>query len=97
MHLGKVIGTLWATRKYPALEGAKLQILQPVDKTLRERGSPLIAVDTIGAGAGEIVFYITSREATIPYRVELVPIDASIVGIVDRVDIFTTDQKEGKP
>ncbi len=87
MHLGKVIGTIWATRKYPALEGAKLQIVQPVDKNLDNRGAPLVAVDTIGAGSGEIVMYITSREATIPYRVELVPIDASIIGIVDRVDV----------
>ncbi|HHL71727.1 MAG TPA: ethanolamine utilization protein EutN [Bacteroidetes bacterium] len=87
MHLGKVIGTIWATRKYPALEGAKLQIVQPVDKNLDDRGAPLVAVDTIGAGSGEIVMYITSREATIPYRVELVPIDASIIGIVDRVDV----------
>lgn len=50
-------------------------------------GDPLVAVDTVGAGAGETVFYISSREATIPLRPEMTPVDASIVGIVDRIDL----------
>jgi ethanolamine utilization protein EutN len=47
----------------------------------------MIAVDTVGAGQGETVFYITSREAVIPLPVEMAPVDASIVGIVDRIDL----------
>lgn len=89
MYLAKVIGTVWATRKVESLEGAKMQIIQPLTSRFETEGDPLVAIDTIGAGPGEIVFYITAREAVIPYRREMAPIDASIVGIVDHVDLFT--------
>lgn len=88
MYLAKVIGTVWATRKVESLEGAKMQIIQPLSSELEPQGDPFVAIDTIGAGPGEIIFYITAREAVIPYRREMAPIDASIVGIVDRVDRF---------
>lgn len=90
MHLARVIGTVWATVKYPALEGAKMQLIQPLDGRLQPAGGPIAAVDTVGAGQGEVVYYVTAREATIPYPADLVPIDASIVGIVDRMDYFKT-------
>lgn len=86
MFFGKVIGTVWATRKDQNLEGFKLQLVQPLTARREDTGDPLIAVDTIGAGPGETVFYITAREATIPLPVEMAPVDASIVGIVDRID-----------
>lgn len=86
MHLARVIGTIWATQKVETLEGAKLQIIQPLTAAQQPAGSPIIAVDTIGAGPREVVFYITAREAVIPYRAEMAPIDASIIGIVDHVD-----------
>jgi ethanolamine utilization protein EutN len=86
MNMAKVIGTIWATRKDPALEGCKLQIIQPLDCEFRKIGEPMVAVETVGAGQGEYVYYITAREATFPLEKPLVPTDCSIVGIVDRVD-----------
>lgn len=85
MYLGKVIGTIWATRKYEALTGYKMQFVQPVDAKLTSVGEPLVALDTIGAGPGEIVYYVTSCEAVIPLDVDMAPVDASIVGIVDSI------------
>ncbi|MCH8018312.1 EutN/CcmL family microcompartment protein [candidate division KSB1 bacterium] len=88
MNLAKVIGTIWATVKDENLVGAKMQIIQPLDYNEKKVGDPMVAVDTIGAGPGEIVYYTTAREATIPYPTRIAPIDASIVGIVDRIDIY---------
>jgi len=87
MFLGKVIGTIWATRKDENLQNFKLQFVQPMNARSEHIGDPIVAVDTVGAGPGEIVFYITAREATIPLPVEMAPVDASIVGIVDRIDV----------
>jgi len=84
--MAKVIGTIWATQKHPSLDGKKLQIIQPYDLEFRKIGGPIVAVDTVGAGQGEYVYYITAREASLPMEKRLTPTDASIVGIVDRVD-----------
>jgi len=86
MFFGKVIGTIWATRKNPALEKLKMLLVQPVDSSRASTGAPIIAVDTVGAGSGETVFYITAREATIPLPDSFAPVDAAIIGIVDRID-----------
>ena len=86
MFFAKVIGTVWATRKDEHLLHFKLQFIQPLNAQREHVGDPIVAVDTIGAGIGETVFYITAREATIPLPVEMAPVDASIVGIVDRID-----------
>ena len=86
MILGKVIGTIWATRKYDTLKNYKLQLLQPLNGDLEKQGDPIIALDTAGAGPGEIVYYITSSEAVIPLDVKMAPVDASIVGIVDSIN-----------
>lgn len=87
MFFAKVIGTLWATQKDETMKSFKLQIIQPLNAKREHAGSPIVAVDTVGAGQGETVFYITSREAVIPLPVEMAPVDASIVGIVDRIDL----------
>ena len=87
MFFAKVIGTVWATRKDQNLEKFKIQFIQPLNADRRPVGDPVAAVDTVGAGPGETVLYITSREATIPLPVEMAPVDASIVGIVDRIDV----------
>ncbi len=89
MFLGRVIGTVWATRKDETLRNFKLQFVQPLSANREKAGSPLVAVDTVGAGPGETVFYITAREAVIPLPVETAPVDASIVGIVDRIDLVS--------
>lgn len=85
MLLGKVIGSIWATRKYDAVKGYKLLLIQPINGNYEKLGDPIISVDTVGAGPGEIVFYATSYEAVIPLDVDMAPVDASIVGIVDSI------------
>jgi ethanolamine utilization protein EutN len=87
MFLARVIGTVWGTRKDSQLKGFTLQFIQPIDRHRNRVGDPLVAVDTVGAGPGETVMYITAREAVIPLPVDEAPVDASIVGIVDRIDI----------
>lgn len=87
MHLGRVIGTIWATRKYEAITGYKMQFVQPINGSLEKLGDPLIALDTVGAGPGEIIYYVTSSEAVIPLDVDMAPVDASIVGIVDSINV----------
>lgn len=88
-ELARVEGTIWATSKYPDLEGAVMQLIRPLDVDadgeLVPCGGPFTAVDTIGAGPGDVVLYITAYEAVIPYPRDLVPIDAAIIGIVDDV------------
>lgn len=88
MNFAKVVGTVWATQKYSSLAGAKMQIIQPIDHNKKNVGAEIVAVDTVGAGPGEMVYFVTAKEAIIPYPINLTPIDASIVGIVDRIDIF---------
>ena len=88
LFLGKVIGNIWATQKYEALKSFKMLLVQPINADYKEIGQPIIAVDTVGAGAGEIVFYITASEAVIPLPVDFAPVDASIVGIIDSINIL---------
>ena len=87
MFLGKVIGNVWATKKYDALHGFKLLFVQPLNGSLEISGEPIVAVDTVGAGTGEIIYYITASEAIIPLPVDMAPVDASIVGIVDSINM----------
>ncbi len=86
MFLGKVIGNIWATRKYSALNNFKLMFVQPINSEYKNTGDPIIAVDTVGAGPGETIIYITASEAVIPLPVDMAPVDASIVGIVDTIN-----------
>jgi len=91
MYFGKVIGTVWATQKHHTLVGEKLQLVQPIDTIGASVGKPFVAVDSVGAGAGETVMYVTSSEAAVPIKVrknlKLVPIDATIVGIIDGISV----------
>jgi ethanolamine utilization protein EutN len=88
MHLARVIGTIWATHKDESLIGTKMQLIQPLDRFAKNAGEPLVAIDTVGAGPQEIVYYVTAREASIPLRHALSPVDASIVGIVDTIENY---------
>src|SRR5215470_16834857 len=85
MQLARVCGTVVATVKSDALEGRKLLVIQPLNASLRENGKPMVAVDSIGAGSGEIVFWCRGREASFPFLPAEVPTDCTIVGIVDSV------------
>ncbi len=94
MNLARVIGTIWATRKYETAGGATLQLIQPLTGEMRPFGKPIVATDTVGAGPGETVLYVSAYEAVIPLVTRkggaglgtLVPTDASIIGIIERVD-----------
>ena len=87
MELAKVIGSVVATRKYEGLEGVKLLLIQPLDHKMNKTKDPIVACDTVQAGIGEVVHWICGREAAIALPKTFVPVDASIVGIVDEVDI----------
>ncbi|HTP80708.1 MAG TPA: EutN/CcmL family microcompartment protein [Bacteroidota bacterium] len=95
MFFANVVGTIWATRKDEMLKSFKLQLIQPINARREKQGGPIVAVDTVGAGPGETVFYITAREAVIPLPVETSPVDASIVGIVDRIDLAEKTRESG--
>ena len=83
MQLARVIGNVVATVKNDSLEGRKLLVVQSLDSNLRPQGAPLVALDAIGAGAGELVFWCRGKEASFPFRREDTPTDCTIVGIVD--------------
>lgn len=83
MFLAKVIGTVVATRKDEGLQGRTLLVIQPLKTDRTPSGRPLVAVDSVGAGVSEEVFYVRGREACIPFLPAEVPADAAIVGIVD--------------
>jgi ethanolamine utilization protein EutN len=86
MNLGRVIGTVVATRKYEGLAGVKLLLVQPLDHMQKKVGEPIVAADTVRAGSGELIYYVNSREAALALDPWFVPVDAAIVGIVDDVD-----------
>lgn len=86
VYLGRVIGTVVATRKAEGLEGCKLLLVTPLDHRLRHTGPPQVAVDTVRAGQGDLVYLVASREAALALEPWFVPVDAAIVGIVDDID-----------
>src|SRR4051812_32877463 len=83
VQLARVIGDVVATRKDEALTGIKLLIVQPLTPEREPVGRALVAVDSVGAGVGEIVFVVRGKEASFPYYPVQPPVDAGIVGIVD--------------
>ena len=83
MQLARVIGTVVATVKNDSLEGRKLLVVQTVDRDLEPNGKPMVAVDAVGAGVGELVFWCRGKEASFPFKREDTPTDCTIVGIVD--------------
>jgi ethanolamine utilization protein EutN len=85
MQLARVIGTVVATVKNDLLEGRKLLIIQPLDGRLKDAGKPMVAIDSVGAGKGETVFWCRGKEASFPFAPAEVPTDCTIVGIVDSV------------
>jgi ethanolamine utilization protein EutN len=83
MYLGVVQGTVVAARKVEALAGHKLLLVQPVDDRRHPIGEVQVAVDTVQAGEGDLVYLVGSREAALALDPWFVPVDAAIVGIVD--------------
>lgn len=88
MKIGLVIGQVIATRKDERLVGCKLLITQPVLPDGKILGEPLVAIDTVGAGVGETVIYACGSVASRALRDAAAPVDAAIVGIVDKLDCY---------
>jgi microcompartment protein CcmK/EutM len=87
MLLGRIIGNVVCTMKNASLTGQRLLIVQPLDRKGRDKGRPIVAFDSVGAGAGETIYWCRGREASFPYFPATPPTDATIVGIVDSVNI----------
>lgn len=85
MFLGRVVGTCVATQRSPGLTGVKLLVVVPVDTQGERTGEPFVAADTVGAGPGELVYWVASREAALALEETFVPVDAALIGLVDEV------------
>ena len=87
MQLARVIGDVVVTRKDDNLSGVTLLVLQPIAADGSAVGRTLVAVDSVGAGVGETVFFVRGKEASVPFHPVEVPADAGVVGIVDHWDL----------
>ncbi|MEI8258617.1 MAG: EutN/CcmL family microcompartment protein [Deltaproteobacteria bacterium] len=87
MQIARVTGTLVATRKEQTLEGLKLLVVRPCDVTGNPTGAPLIAVDGVGAGVGEVVLLAAGSSARQTVATKDRPVDAVIMAIVDILDV----------
>ncbi|MBE2280090.1 MAG: EutN/CcmL family microcompartment protein [Ignavibacteriaceae bacterium] len=87
MIIGRVIGTVWATKKDENLTGAKFLIVRELDLEYNEKSNFVIAVDSVGAGEGEIVLVATGSSARQTNFTKNKPIDAVIMAIVDKLDV----------
>lgn len=85
MQLGRVIGNVVCTVKNASLTGRTMLLVQPLDAQGRETGRALVALDSVGAGVGEAVYWCRGKEASFPFLPDEVPTEATIVGIVDTV------------
>ena len=87
MFLGKVVGTVWATRKDEELVGMKFQIVKHVDLDYTLKESFVVAVDTVQAGVGDIVLVCSGSSARLTTQTKNKPVDAVIMAVVDKLDI----------
>ena len=93
MQLGRVIGTVVCTMKDARLIGRTMLVVQPIDKHGAEKGRSLVALDSVGAGVGETIYWCRGKEASFPFLPEEVPTEATIVGIVDEINLPVADRK----
>ncbi len=96
MQLGRVIGNVVCTMKNASLKGCKLLVVQPIDRHGRDKGRALVAIDSVGAGAGETIYWCRGREASFPFLPDEIPTEATIVGIVDTINIPGQSEKTAK-
>jgi len=95
MFLAKITGNLTATQKVPSMRGQKLFIVEPLrvdeqaQNELKSTGRTFIAVDTVGAGEGEVVLIVQGSSARFTDETKVLPIDCAIIGIVDNVQMGT--------
>lgn len=94
MLLGKVIGTVWSTRKDENLVGSKFLIVKQLDLKGKLKDNFVVAVDSVGAGVGEVVLFATGSSARQTTQTQNKPIDAVIMAIVDKLDVSVKDDKD---
>jgi ethanolamine utilization protein EutN len=87
MYLGRVVGRVWSTVKNPNLESHRLLIVQPLTPELTPTGKRIVVADCTGAGASELVYWCRGKEASFPFLPAEVPVDTTIVGIVDELQV----------
>ncbi len=87
MFLARIVGNVVATVKDPSLAGKKILVVQPIDKHGKDQGNKLLALDSVGAGAGETVYCCRGREASFPWYPDEVPTETTIVAIVDQINV----------
>jgi ethanolamine utilization protein EutN len=87
MLLGKIVGTVVATRKDPRLVSNKLLVVRPIDPRGKAEGNYLVAIDTVDAGVGETVLVVSGSSARMASGLKDCPVDAAIVGIIDDIQI----------
>ena len=94
MFLGKVIGTVWSTKKAPDLEGVRFLIVHPYDLDREPTKNVVVVADSLGAGTGEVVICAYGKAARSAIGNQEMSIEAAVVGIVDRVDLTDTKSEE---
>lgn len=87
MKIGKVVGSVWATKKDEQLNGQKLLILKILEDEHLEQSGFTVAADIIGAGVGDLVLLVTGSAARYAIRNHETPVDTAIVGIVDTIEV----------
>ena len=99
MNLGRVIGTVVATQKCEGLQGKKFLVVQPLDHALRSAGEPIVAVDTVRAGPGELIYFVNSREAALALEVAIhenaANLDTCLNNYADKLAIVTAGIARG--
>jgi len=87
LFLGRVIGTVWSTKKDEQLVGAKFLIVRELDLDLKQRDRIVVAVDSVGAGDGEVVLVASGSSSRMTTFTKDKPVDAVIMAIVDKLDV----------
>jgi len=93
MFLGKVVGTVWSTKKTPDLEGVRFLIVHPIDLDKEPTRNIVVVADRLGAGVGEVVMCAYGKAARSAVGDQEMSIEAAVVGIVDRMDIQESDAR----
>lgn len=83
MQIARVIGTVVSTVKNESLSGRKLLLVQTLDASLKAKGKPMVALDSVGVGIGELVFWCRGKEASFPFKRDDTPTDCTIIGVID--------------
>jgi ethanolamine utilization protein EutN len=94
MFLGKVVGTVWSTKKTPDLEGVRFLIVHPYDLDKEPTKNIVVVADRLGAGIGEIVMCAYGKAARTAIGNQEMAIEAAVVGIVDRMDLQDAESED---